>query len=597
MTKMIVLQDCMKHLALVVAILLSGCAGHPFQNTQDAQTANGKEAETSEEAALPAASFEPETLYDLLVAEIGGQRKRYDIALGNYLKQAHKTQDAGVARRAYQIAMYVGARQAALDAALLWADLQPKNIEALQASAVELINAGDQEEAVIKMREILALDGEAGFDGLATSAASMGKEEHQQLLKTFEEIEKDYPENRDLKLGLAILHRQAGSDQKALDLTDRLLKKDPDFVKAMIVKGRILNKLGRDGEAQKMLSDAVKRHPDRSRLRLLYARILVHGKKLDEARQQFEILLKQSPHDGEIMLSLALVTLENGMEAEAEQYFNQLLALGQHKDVARYYLGRLKEGYKDFDSAKKFYQEVEPGKHFMMAQVALAQMLVTQGKVDEAVETITESRVRNPARAEPLFLLETELLVTDGQKGRALAVLDKAVEYLPKSINLLYSRAMLHEKMDNLKGLETDLRALLKLEPENAAALNALGYTLADRTDRYQEAEQLVLKAYKLESDDPAILDSMGWVHYKLGRLELAAKYLRMAYDQFPDPEVAAHLGEVLWVMGSRNEAEALWQKTLKTSPDSQILKQTIDRLSKKDQKAVFDTLGGQLSR
>ena len=593
MTKVIAPQDSIKPLTLALAIFLGGCAS---QNTQSLNTAqdpvvSGIVTIQSENNEEPVRSFEPDTLYDLMVAEISGQRKRYDLALGNYLKQAHKTQDAGVAQRAYQVAMFVGARQAALDAALLWSDIEPKNVMALQAAAVELINAGDQERAVIKMKAVLALNGEAGFDGLAASAAEMEQEERQQLMETFEEIQKDYPDNRILKLGIAILYRQSGDNEQALEQVNHLLKKDPDFVKAMIVKGRILNKLGRGDEAEQMLADAVKRHPERPGLRLLYARVLVHSNKLDQAREEFEVLLKQSPHDGEILLSLALVTMENGMQQEAEEYFNRLIALGQHKNVALYYLGRLKEGQKDFNAARKYYLEVGSGKHFMTAQVALTQMLVRQDKTEEAIRGISEARLRNPARAEPLFLLEGEVLIGDGQKGKALALLDKGVEYLPKSVNLLYSRAMLHEKMNNLPGLEADLKKLLTIEPDNAAALNALGYTLADRTDRYKEAEALVRKAYELDSMDPAILDSMGWIQYKLGNLEEAVKYLRMAYEQYPDPEVAAHLGEVLWKMGSQGEAESLWKKTLETAPDSKILKETIEKFRQEKQKTASETV------
>ena len=240
MTKVTALQDCIKPLTLAIALLLvGGCASQSTQSLSGGQelAATSAAAASAVNKEEPVGSFDPDTLYDLMVAEIGGQRKRYDLALGNYLKQAHKTQDAGVAQRAYQIAMFVGARQAALDASLLWSDLQPENIRALQAAAVELINEGDQERAVIKMKAILALNGEAGFDGLAARAVDMNQEERQQLMSTFAQIQQDYPDNRDVRLGMAILHRQAGNDQQALELTNQLLKNDPDFVKAMIVKG------------------------------------------------------------------------------------------------------------------------------------------------------------------------------------------------------------------------------------------------------------------------------------------------------------------------------------------------------------------------
>lgn len=586
MTKTTALHGGIRLTCLMLVIFLSGCASQQG-GTRHGTFAGGSittpanAAGATEESEL-LASFEPDTLYDLMVAEIGGHRKRYDLALGNYLKQAHKTQDAGIAHRAYQIAMFVGARQAALDAALLWSGLEPENIEALQASALELIHAGDLERALYKMQGVLALGGEAGFDFLAASGSGMSAESRQQLLAEFEKLQKNYPDNRDIFLGRAILYKQSGKKEKALALTDQLLKKDQDFVKAMIVKGRVLNELGRASEAEAMLADAVKRHPERIRLRLLYARLLVHSSKLDDARKQFEVLLKQSPNDREILLSLALVTMENGMDNEAEKYFQKLLSLGFMKNKANYYLGRLKERQGDFNTAQQYYLEVGAGKDFMAAQVALAQLRIGSGKFDEAIEGIAEARKRNPGQAESLFLLEGELLAKDGQYKQAMDRFDEGIQFLPKSINLLYSRAMVHERLDNISGLENDLNRILELQPDNAAALNALGYTLADRSQRLKEAEKLINKAYELDGDDPAVLDSMGWVQYRLGNYEKAVKFLRMAYEKYPDQEIAAHLGEVLWVMGQREEAKSVWGTALEKAPGSEVLKETMERLKSK---------------
>ena len=584
MTQTTAFHGGIRLICLMLAIFLSGCAGQrsatdPGALADGAVSTPVKPVDRVDKDAEPVASFKPDTLYDLMVAEIGGQRKRYDLALGNYLKQAHKTRDAGVARRAYQIAMFVGARQAALDAALLWSDLEPDNTEALQASALELIHSGELDRALRKMQGILVLGGEAGFDFLAASAAGMSVENRQLFLAEFEKLQEKYPENRDIHLGRAILYKQSDQNNKALELASQLLRKDPDFVKAMIIKGRILNALGRADEAEAMLSEAVKRHPERLRLRLLYARLLVHSSKLDEARKQFEVLLKQSPDDREILLSLALVTMENGMDKEAEKYFQRLQSLGFMKNKTNFYLGKLKERQGDYEAAQQHYLDVGSGKDFMAAQVALAQLRITRGKFDEAIEGIVEARKRNPAQAESLFLLEGELLAKNGQLKEAMVRFDEGIQFLPKSINLLYSRAMVHERLDNIDGLESDLNRILKLQPDNAAALNALGYTLADRSRRLKEAEMLIKRAYELDSNDPAILDSMGWVQYRLGNYEKAVKYLRMAYEKYPDQEIAAHLGEVLWVMGQREEAKSVWGTALEKTPDSEVLKETMERL------------------
>ena len=576
---------------LLAAILVSGCSSvqNLGQGKPVADSLPDSEEVTQEE---PVASFDPDTLYDLLVAELGGQRKRYDLALGNYLKQAHKTQDKGIARRAYQISQLIGARQASLDAAVLWARLDPENTAALQASAVELVRSGQLDRAVEQMRKVLVLQGDANFDFLAASAAELSEDERDRLLVTFDTILKDYPDHRTLKLGKAILLMQDNRLEEAMKLCDQLLVKDSGYVKAIILKGRILNKMGRGEEAEKMLANAVKAHPERPRLRLIYARVLVHLDKLKEAREQFQELLKQSPHDVEIILSLALIALENDMTDESEKYFKQLLALGQRKSTASYYLGRIAESKEKYTEARQYFLSVMPGKEFMMSRVALIQMLLKQGQAIEARKQLEEDRNRFPVHAVQLYLLESEILVSAGELDDAEKLFTDAVLRHPDSINLLYGRAMVFEKMGKIDNLEKDLRAIIKAQPDNAAALNALGYTLADRTDRFDEARKLIEKAYELDDEDPAILDSMGWIQYRLGNYQSALEYLQNAYKKYPDHEVAAHLGEVLWAMGRKEDARALWDEAMNKAPDSAVLKETRERLEsqQKNQSAPVDS-------
>lgn len=561
-------------LSIVFAALLAGCASKGVQQVESVAVVDGGQSEQPEQ--LPSTPFAAETLYDLLAAEIGGQRQRYDVALGNYLKQAHQTRDAGVAQRAYQIAVYVGARQAALDAALLWLELQPESPDALRSSTLELVYAGRLERAFIQMERQLQAGERPAFDMLASS---VGRQQAQDFARRFAELAKQYPEVRELTLGQAILMHQAGDYASALALADGLLGQDRDFIPAVMVKGRALDKQGRYAEAAELLSEAVRSHPDQHRLRLLFGRVLLHAGQLDEARQQFEYLVRQEPDDSGILLSLALITMENNLAQEAQQYFQRLLALGEREDTAHYYLGRLHEQQQQYQLAKDHYRSVGPGKQFMAAQVALARMMAGQKQLDEALVIVKEAREQNPAWQEPLFLLEAELLINADQPEKALQVYEQALKGLPESINLLYGRAMAYEKLDDLEGLERDLRAILALDAQNTAALNALGFTLADRTLRYEEAQTLIMQAYKLNSDDPAILDSMGWVQFRMGNFEQAEKYLQMAYARLPDDEIAAHLGEVLWMKGERAAARSLWAEALQVSPDSQILQETMDRL------------------
>ena len=554
-------------------LLVSACATHKSTETTTAP------ADSTDEAEQHYASFPPDTLYDLMVAELGGQRQRYDLALGNYLKQAHKTQDVGVVKRAYQIASFVGAKQAALDAAMLWSKLAPDDAQALKASAFAFIQNGDYQQAVERMNQVLMKDKAADFEGMAAQAALLPDEGKTFLLDAFNKAAAKYPDNQSLMLGQAIVLQQLKRYDEALVVCDRLISSDRDYIKAIMIKGRILDSRGRDAEAERMLAKAVKTYPDRDRLRLLYARVLIGANKLPEARQQFEVLQQQSPNDTEVLLSLALIAMDSNMDDEAEGYLLRLLALGQRVNTANFYLGKLSEKQKKWAQAQKYYSSITPGKEFMMGQVAMAQMLARIGQWDKAREELDIARTLYPANSENLYLLEGEILMKRSEYKDAFELYNRALQRHPNAINLLYSRAMVQEKLDRLDGLMKDLKAILAMQPDNAIVLDALGYTLADRTGHLDEANKLISKAYALNSEDPAIMDSMGWIQFRLGNSAKALEFLEAAYKKFPDAEVAAHLGEVLWTLNRREEARALWAAALKKQPENKVLIETVNRL------------------
>ena len=580
-------KNIFRSLPFALVLFLAGCSvvdiAQPVSQPEASVVVQNPNTIVPEKSLVePVIPFASETLYDLLVAEVGGQRQRYDLALGNYLKQAHQTRDAGVAERAYQIAAFVGARQAALDATLLWVELKPESIAAHNAAALELVYAREFARAFTLMEKQLVLGGDAAFDVLASAVGAhdqSGQALRSSLIVRLGKLAQSRPDNRMINLSRAILLQQAGEYEEALVLAMQLSAQDRDFIPALMVQGRALNRLKRYEEAQRLLTEALQRHPDKHRLRLLLAQVLVHSDQLALARQQFTALLQRAPDDGEIVLSLALIALENDMLHEARQYFQTLLTLGEKRNTAHYYLGRVHEKQQQFDKAQEAFLQVGPGKEFMAAQVALSQMLVKQGKLDEALELIASARSRNPSRIEPLFLLEGELLVSHNLFEKGLALYNRALKAVPQSINLMYSRAMIHDSLNDLAGMEGDLRTILKAEPDNIAALNALGYILADQTDRYEEAYALILRAYELDQEDPAIMDSMGWVQFRLGNVEQAEKYLRMAYEQLPDAEIASHLGEILWVKGDHSAARAVWMEAVEKEPDNPTLKETMKRL------------------
>jgi tetratricopeptide (TPR) repeat protein len=563
---------------LLAFALLQGCQSWPPQQ-QASPVPVAQPAPVPDDTPHVYGSFSEETVFSLLSAELAGQRDRFDIALGNYLTQARKTQDPGVSERAFRIAEYLGADQPALETALLWARNAPGDLDAQRAAAIQLARNGQYDESLVYMEKVLQGQGDTHFDFLALSAADTDENTRRGLLQSFERLLAKYPGNGQLIFGKALLMQQDGNTEGALGLLEDNPPQEGEIA-PILLRARLLAALDRGDEAMPLLEKNLKKIPDDKRLRLTYARMLVEQNRMDDAKVQFATLVQQYPDDDELRYSLALVCLEGKAWDEAYSYLQDLVERGSHVDSARLNLGRIAEERGDPQAALDEYAQVGPGTDFLPAQLRQADILIANGRADEASRRLAEARDAQPDYAIQLYLIEAETLANNDKTQSAWLVLQNAIKQNPDDLNLLYTRSMLAEKRNDLAQMEKDLRAILAREPNNAMALNALGYTLSDRTTRFDEARVLIERAHQLNPEDPAVLDSLGWVNYRLGNLDDAERYLRSALERFPDHEVAAHLGEVLWANGKQREARKIWGKALQEQPDSPILRSTILRLT-----------------
>ncbi|NWO04262.1 MAG: tetratricopeptide repeat protein [Alteromonadaceae bacterium] len=574
-----ILATCLLGLTLVTA---SGCANFAGQPEPSRES-----PATSTEPATPAleeekryANFEPEVLYQLLAAEIAGQRGRYEVTLANYAQAARTSGDENVIARTLAIAQSLGNDPVQQQMAELWLQKKPESTDARRVLAVQALKQQNLEAALGHMEALMDRGEDANFDNLAAMATSLPPEQQQEMLELYQQLAERHPGDPELAYSIALLHKMTGESATALERLDTLLAEHPNFQPAVLLKGDLLYQSGRTRQALNYMTAQTRRFPGNLKLGELYGRMLLNENELQAAQDEFQRLLERHPDNPALRLSHALVALENGERALAERELSYLLERDQFVDQASYYLGRIAEDAGRTDQAIGYYQSVEQGNFFFPALARTSAMQAEAGHLNSALTRLRELRQNHPSIAERLWLIEVNLLLEYGSQEQALEAANAALEAYPDNIDVRYSRAMLLDQQDKLAAAEADLNHILQRQPENAVALNALGYILAVRTDRLEEARQYIEKALQLDPGNPAILDSMGWVLFLQGYPEQALDYLEQAWAAFPDPEVAAHYGEALWVTGNRDQARIVWQETLDEHPNDELLLDTINRLT-----------------
>ncbi|MHA1568951.1 MAG: tetratricopeptide repeat protein [Alphaproteobacteria bacterium] len=537
--------------------------------------------ESAPPAAKPPESLSGELLYYLLAAELAGQRGRLDIAVPYYLKAAELSRDPEVVERATRIAVYARDDASALAAARLWVELKPDNPEAHQVLAALLLRTGEVDEAIPHLERVLSHDGQNGRNGYMLITSLLSKEKDKQVaMAAMERLIEKRRQSPEALYAYARLGLLVGSLRKAEQAIDQALALRPDWPEALILKAQILLREGKHREALAFLKDTVEEHPDNVALRLVYARKLVDEKQYEAAREQFEILLDYQPDAPDALYALGLLNLQTRRPEEAQHNFERLIELGQRVDESYYYLGQAAEMRKQTEEAIRYDREVRKGQHYVDAEIRIAVLLAEQGDIEAARERLQNVSATTLDTELRLFLAEGEILVQAGRLEEALEVYNMALQQMPGNADLLYARALVNEKLDNIDAAVADLQRIVDKNPDNPQALNALGYTLVDRAGRVNEGLIYIEKALKLKPDDPAIMDSMGWALYRLGRHREALRYLQQAFDKLNDPEIAAHLGEVLWVQGDQEQARKIWEKALRETPNDKVLLNVIQRFA-----------------
>lgn len=571
-------------LGLVLLLAAQGCQTikhSKFSGPED--DAGG----SSEPVALPFPEPEPvkreldeDLVYSYLVGEIGAHRGELRLSQTHYQHAAILARDAYAAERATRIALHLKDYQAGLASVRRWVELDPNNISARQLAAVLFLRDGQNEEAGEQLDALVKIADARGSDGFLQAAGALSVESDrdaaEQLMQGLQERNPD--EVRAL-YALAVLetaHRRFAEAEVRLR---EVIERKPDWEQPRILLSRVLVAQSQRDQALAFLDGSVDSNPDSLLLRTAYSRLLVDSGDYSRALEQFRALHGLNPEDNEIAFGYAMLATQQEQWAEARPIWQALRGNADRRDEASYYLAQIEEHEGNDELAIGLFRSVGGDELKVDAVMRMAQIMARTGRLDQSREALQLARIANPGRTTDLYVAETQIVQKYGEPDDALALYDTAISAYPDNLDLLYNRALFVVELGDFPRMERDLLQLLEQDPDHADALNALGYTLADRNERLDQAFIYVSRALKLRPESPAILDSMGWVLYRQGDLQQAASYLRRALELNQDDEIAAHLGEVLWVSGRRDDAQAVWREALTHKPDSDKIHSAIERL------------------
>ena len=553
-------------------MVLLGCSAVPLSPGQAlAQTESTQESSERADGQL---------MFELMIAELAGRRGQLDIAMTGYLRAAERTSDPRVSERAARLAVFGRQWPEAEKATRRWILLDPDSVEAPQILAQTLLRQGkindaaDQFIASVNM----ATDQDQALRQL--TAELQGAETPQQGVEVMQRVLRAFPENAQAHLAMARAYLQIRDQESALASVDDSLAIDSSNSSTVLLKSQLLVAAGRLDEGLMVLQSELATQPDNNQLRLGYAQLLVQTGRDDDVGEQLDKLFDNAGNNADTLLSISLLALDARRIQQAQTYLTQLLATGAYPNQANFYLARISDQQQDFETAIGFYDAVQPGEFQLRAQIRVAELLALTGNLEQGRQRLAQmaATASNPEVQPQLLTAESRMLQNADQAEEAVTVLTEGLSRFPDHSDLLYARALAADGAGNPAMMLGDLDKLIELEPDNAHALNALGYHFADNNIELERAELLLVKANQLLPNDPAIMDSLGWLFYRQGKLPEAEMWLIEAYALFPDAEIAAHLSEVLWLHGKEVEARQVLEEALIVHPEDDKLLQVLQK-------------------
>ena len=535
-----------------------------------------------DEAKLPKQELTAPILFDFLLGEAALQRGNLDVAVSRYLKLAQTTRDPRIAKRASEVALHARHAFAAERAAAMWVEYDPDSIDARQTLAAMLVNLGRLDAAFPHLEMLMAAEPDNTAGAFMQLNQMLSRNTNKgEIFLLIQKLAQGYPNLPEAHFAVSQAAWFSGKYETATTEMKRALELRPDWELAAAQQGRILQRQSTQ-QAIDFYRTYLEKFPRSAEVRIAYSKLLVEQGEKTYAGEQLALLFENNQDDAEVMVAIGLMATELFDFDLTEKSLKKALELDYPDAGAiHFHLARVYEETQQTDLAMESYQQVTHGGRYLPARIRYADLMAQKGQLDDARLLIQQLPAANDQQKAHLVLAEAQLLKRVGSYQEVFKVLDLGLEDLPDYPELLYDRALAADKIGRFEILENDLRRLIEINPDNAHAYNALGYSYAERGMRLPEALKLIKKAVELSPDDPYIMDSLGWVYYRMGNLMEGLNYLNRAFAISQDSEIAAHLGEVLWVQGAQEDAENVWRSALEKDPDNEILLETIERLKK----------------
>ncbi len=519
------------------------------------------------------------TVFQALVGELALRGNDPKLASDAWTDLARRTRDPKVVARATEVAGFARQYDRALELAKLWIELEPESAQARQTQSTLLVMANRLDDLAPQLSMLLAKDpANVGSNLLHLNRMLSRVTDKKAVQDVVDSVAAPYDSVPEAHFAMAQAAANAGDNLRALIETEKSLQLRPDWEIAALARAQLQARQSNQ-TAIDSLNDFLKNNPNAREARLTLARLLISEKRYDDARRHFERLIKDNPDNPDVIYPVAMLALQQGDTKTGRSQLEHLLSTNfPDKSTIHFFLGQLDQEQKKPEAALEHYRQVTSGEQYIAARSRAAQILLQQGKTNEARELLHSTQGGTPAERTQLILAESQLLREAGRHNEAYIMLDGALGKQPDNPEILYETALTAERIGKPELLETHLKHLLTIKPDHAHALNAFGYSLAERNTRLDEAHDLIARALSLQPEDPFIMDSMGWVLFRQGKLAEALKTLENAYRLRADPEIAAHLGEVLWTLNRQDEASRLLQAASKAHPDNEVLRTTIKK-------------------